>query len=48
MPPPENSLPIGHDLEIIDDENDEVDDATITTQHTHGHNITSRVSSAWR
>ena len=34
IPPTENSLPIGHDLEIVDDDNDEADDATVTTSHT--------------
>ena len=33
IPPTENSLPIGRDLEIIDDD-DEADDATVTTPHT--------------
>ena len=33
MPPTENSLPVGHDLEIIDDDN-EADHATVTTPHT--------------
>ena len=33
--PTENSLPIiGHDLEIVDDDDDEADDATVTTPHT--------------
>ena len=34
MPLTENSLPIGHDLEIVDDNNDEADDATVKTPHT--------------
>ena len=34
IPPTENSLQIGHDLEIVDDDNDEADDATGTTPHT--------------
>ena len=32
--PTENSLPVGHDLEIVYDDNDEADDATATTPHT--------------
>ena len=32
--PIENSLPVGHDLEIVYDDNDEADDATATTPHT--------------
>ena len=34
MPPTENSLPIEYDLEIVDDDNEEADDATVTTPHT--------------
>ena len=34
MPPKENSLPIGHELEIVDGDNDEADDAIATTSHT--------------
>ena len=41
MPLTENNLPIGHDLEIADNYNDQADDATVTTPYTHGHNITS-------
>lgn len=33
IPSTEDSLPIGHNLEIIDDY-DEADDATVTTPHT--------------
>ena len=35
MPPTENSLPIGYDLEIVDDDSDEADDVTsVTAPHT--------------
>ena len=34
MPPTENSLPVGHDMEIIDDDNDEADHTTVITPHT--------------
>ena len=37
MPPIENSLPIGQDLEIVGDDNDEADDATVTTPHSYTH-----------
>ena len=42
IPPTENSLPIGRDLEIIDDDDEALDTYTL------GHNITSRVSNALR
>lgn len=48
--PTENSLPIGHDMEILDDDDDEADSATTMTpcMYTYGLNITTRVSNALR
>ena len=34
IPPTENSLLIGHDLEMVDADDDEADNATVTTPHT--------------
>ena len=47
IPPTENSLPIGHDLEIINDD-DEADDATVTTPHTPMDTTSQAVSNALR
>ena len=34
MAPTENSLPIGHDLEIIDDDDNVTDNVPVMTPHT--------------
>ena len=34
IPPTENTLPIGHDLEMVDAGDDEADNAIVTTPHT--------------